>query len=127
MRYSLFAIIMLIICNQLYASFPVNRMSVKNMSLKHEVSFISETVFITDSQESSDFNILNISPAANNSDDSLEKFGLFVMWLTMGILAMHRWHANKPKVWNILYICTAGGGGIWWLIDGIRIINGDFI
>jgi|GEM_PF-5437335 len=85
MRYSLFAIIMLIICNQLYASFPVNRMSVKNMSLKHEVSFISETVFITDSQESSDFNILNISPAANNSDDSLEKFGLFVMWLTMGI------------------------------------------
>ena len=49
-----------------------------------------------------------------------------VLWFFLGFLAAHRWYRGKPAVWNILFIITAGGLGIWALVDLINILTGNF-
>ena len=47
-----------------------------------------------------------------------------VLALLVGGLAIHRFYLGY--VWQgIVQILTAGGCGIWWLIDVIRIVTGD--
>lgn len=48
-----------------------------------------------------------------------------ILALTLGLLAAHRWYLNKYFGWNIFFIFSFGGLGIWLLIDIIRIITGD--
>jgi len=48
------------------------------------------------------------------------------LWFFLGFLAGHRWYRGKPAGWNILYILTAGGFGIWAIVDLIFILTGKF-
>jgi hypothetical protein len=51
---------------------------------------------------------------------------LFLLWFFLGGFAAHRWYAKKPIGWNILFILTAGGCGVWAIFDLVNIIKGDF-
>lgn len=51
---------------------------------------------------------------------------LLVLWFFLGFFAAHRWYAGKPVGWNILFILTAGGCGVWALVDLVQILTGDF-
>ena len=64
------------------------------------------------------------SPAATNGGDNM--IVAILLWFFLGGFAAHRWYAGKPVGWNILFILTFGGLGIWWLIDGIMILTGSF-
>jgi TM2 domain-containing membrane protein YozV len=53
-------------------------------------------------------------------------------WLTcvllcwfLGIFGVHRFYLGKTTT-GILQLCTLGGFGIWWLIDFVMIITGNF-
>lgn len=48
------------------------------------------------------------------------------LWFFLGFLAGHRWYRGKPAGWNILYILTFGGLGIWALVDLVFILTGKF-
>lgn len=61
---------------------------------------------------------------ATNSLD--EKWILLLLWFFLGGLAAHRWYAKKPVIWNILFIITLGGCGIWAIIDLINILTDNF-
>lgn len=67
-----------------------------------------------------------ISPAVadGGADDTF--IITLLLWFFLGGIAGHRWYAHKPTGWNILFILTLGGLGIWWLIDGINILTGNF-
>lgn len=52
---------------------------------------------------------------------------LLLLWFVLGYFAAHRWYAGRPVGWNILYILTAGGCGIWALVDLINILRRDFM
>ena len=56
-----------------------------------------------------------------------EDWILLALWFFLGGFAAHRWYAKRPIGWNILYILTFGGLGIWAIIDLIQIINQDFM
>lgn len=43
----------------------------------------------------------------------------------LGILGAHRFYAGKTGT-AILMICTLGGLGIWWLVDAIMLLTGNF-
>jgi TM2 domain-containing membrane protein YozV len=43
----------------------------------------------------------------------------------LGALGVHRFYTRKVAT-GILMLCTLGGFGIWWLIDLVFIISGDF-
>ncbi|MCF8253018.1 MAG: TM2 domain-containing protein [Bacteroidia bacterium] len=55
-----------------------------------------------------------------------EKLILVLLCVFLGGVAAHRWYAKKPIGWNILFILTGGGCGIWWLIDLIHILTDEF-
>ena len=92
-----------------YASFPVKRVA------KMDVNTSSELV-----QPNYDL----ISPAAVASEKS-QGIAL-VLGVFLGWIAGHKWYLGNPWFINVLFIITLGGFGIWWAIDMIRIITGDY-
>jgi hypothetical protein len=66
------------------------------------------------------------SSKAPMSKGDRELLILIALWFFLGAFAAHRWYAGKPVGWNILFILTAGGCGVWAIIDLVNIIKGDF-
>ncbi|MDZ7847578.1 MAG: NINE protein [Owenweeksia sp.] len=56
----------------------------------------------------------------------LKKTGYFWLFGSPGLFAAHRWYAGKPTGWNILFILTGGGCGVWAIVDLINILKQDF-
>jgi len=48
-----------------------------------------------------------------------------VLGLTLGVFGAHRFYAGKIGT-GLLMLCTAGGLGIWYLVDNIMIAAGGF-
>ena len=47
-----------------------------------------------------------------------------LLWFFLGGLGMHRFYMGDIAI-GILQLLTIGGFGIWWLIDGIRLLTGS--
>lgn len=48
-----------------------------------------------------------------------------VLGLVLGVFGAHRFYVGKVGT-GILMLCTAGGLGIWYLVDNIMIASGGF-
>jgi len=100
-------LVMVLSFSHAYASFPVPR----------TVDATTTTSVAIDSEEE----ITLSSPAATAAED---KFVIaLLLWFFLGGFAGHRWYLGSPVGWNILFILTLGGVGIWWIIDGIDILT----
>ena len=88
-----------------YASFPVLRT-------------VTTTVTAEDTVEEI---VVLESPAAAVA--GYDQIVALLLWFFLGGLAGHRWYLGSPIGWNILFILTLGGVGVWWIIDGIDIIT----
>ncbi len=104
----LFAFVMLAVTNT-YAGFPVERTVAVSIDTD-ELSEDTTTAELT-------------SPAAAAGDDQIVAL---LLWFFLGGLAGHRWYLGSPIGWNILFILTLGGLGVWWIIDGIDIITRNY-
>lgn len=119
MKFKLFfsALVLIFSINTAYASFPVER----------TVSATS-TETVSDSVEKSGTMEMS-TPAAQSSEKSQ---GIaMLLALILGGFAAHRWYLKSPIGWNILFILTLGGLGVWWVIDFVHIFtegypNADF-
>lgn len=108
------------------ASFPVKKVN--------NVNVASEQIVITkknvDSKVQAQFKSVSKSDVTKANVPSRggdnEKLITILLWVFLGGLAAHRWYAGKPTGWNILFILTAGGCGVWAIIDLINIIKDDF-
>ncbi len=65
-----------------------------------------------------------LTPIASAVGDNLV-IGI-LLWFFLGWAAGHRWYYGKPILWNIVFIVTAMGLGVWWIIDLINMITGRF-
>lgn len=92
-----------------YASFPVKRVAVIDYSSEISKDSVTEVL---------------VSPAAAGSEKS-QGIAL-LLGIFLGGLAGHKWYLGNPWYINVLFIITLGGLGIWWVVDMIRIITGDY-
>ena len=110
LNYMLTLLLFLAVSTSSFASFPVERTA--------EATTDQEVV----NQETSEETTFT-SPAAAVAAKS--KGIALLLWWFIGFLAAHRWYAGTPVWASVVFILTFGGFGVWWLIDGIRIMTGD--
>ena len=65
------------------------------------------------------------SPAATLSTSERRILPAFLLCFFLGVFGAHRFYAGKIGT-GILELLTAGGLGIWWLVDIILIVTGSF-
>ena len=53
------------------------------------------------------------------------KFVAAVLCFFLGVFGVHRFYVGKIGT-GIIQLCTAGGLGVWWIIDLIMILLGSF-
>ncbi|WP_242131919.1 NINE protein [Aestuariivivens marinum] len=91
-----------------YASFPVKRTT----------SATTNTEVTTSTTEV-------VEPLATVA--SQDKWVGVALWFFLGWpFAAHRWYYKKPVGWNILFIVTFAGLGIWAIVDLINILTDNF-
>lgn len=117
-------LILSVLGTTLHASIPVKKEKIETVS--------SETTTISTEKGDVDLNAnftVNsedaVSPAVASGADN-EFIITVLLWFFLGGFAAHRWYKKKDPLMNILFIITLGGLGIWWLIDGIKILQKDF-
>ncbi|MFT4533953.1 MAG: hypothetical protein ACI9P5_001305 [Saprospiraceae bacterium] len=119
-----------LMCMSAFASFPVNKKNVEKAianveTISTQAVTIDANIAKTVTMPQLTVDAENaLSPAATGADDDL--LILLVLWLLIWPLAAHRWYAGKPAGWNILFILTFGGFGIWALVDLINILTDNF-
>lgn len=100
--------------NFVFASFPVER--TQPITNKVENTTASKVNINDDEEENATF-------SAVRSGEKSQGIAL-ILALTLGLLAAHRWYLGFPAIYNIFFIFTFGGFGIWLLVDIIRICFG---
>jgi len=107
-----------------YASFPVKNESKKEQSIgfgreKLGAPQIQSNVVLNENDKED-------TPKSIQFEDIDEKLILVLLLICLWPIAAHRWYKRKPIIWNILFILTIGGYGIWLLIDLVNILIDEF-
>ena len=108
-----------------YASFPVKieEVKIETITKSKEENPVSKTEkSITKLNKKADKKAA--APSAPAVDE--EFIITLLLLLFLGGFAAHRWYKGKPAGWNILFILTAGGCGIWALVDLVNILTKKF-
>jgi hypothetical protein len=125
-KLTLIAIIAMLVVSEtsVYASFPVKK-ETKKAQVTEQTS-VSSTVAsnsLSNTVVAKKTEVAKKAVAGGMDEDMIITI---VLWAFLGWLAGHRWYKGKPLIWNVLFIITAGGCGIWWVIDLINILQGNF-
>lgn len=123
----IFTVAILAAVGTVFASFPVT----ENGEIKksEEVTNYSEAEMLMQQLGIEEADVAEFAPAGTEDSNGTmldEMWILVLLWFFLGFVAAHRWYAGKPAGWNILFILTGGGCGIWAIIDLIHIITGKF-
>ncbi len=116
------ALVTLITGNVVNASFPV-----KSQPKQEQTTGTSNSNSDLSSVEKQSVAVekaKSIQPEKTQMDEEL--LITLLLWFFLGGLAAHRWYKKKPAGWNILFILTLGGCGIWAIIDLVNILTGKF-
>jgi len=110
----------------LFGSFPVRTKN--NQMITNEKVVINKTN--VDEKVQTQVHTL-VKKAENNNKVNLpssedDKLITILLLVLLGGFAAHRWYKKKPIGWNILFILTGGGCGVWAIIDLINIITDKF-
>lgn len=115
--------IVIITGSSVYASFPV-----KNEVKTEQTTNSTSTATTSNAELKSVEKTLSEKVSAKPEKTQMDKEMIItlLLWFFLGGLAAHRWYKKKPAGWNILFILTAGGCGIWAIVDLINILTDNF-
>lgn len=117
-------VLMLFIGSFVHASFPVKESnSAKSIeNVKQNAKNIEQKSTQIKSFDKSEVEN-KVTSKMDGDNDMLITTLLFIL---LGFIAAHRWYKKKPAIWNILFILTGGGFGIWAIVDLYNILTGKF-
>jgi hypothetical protein len=111
---------------KLLLSFLVFFMAVTTASASFPVKRATTTVESTTTVSTNDSDVSAMTSPAVMVKRADKMLIALLLWLFLGGFAAHRWYLGSPIGWNILFILTLGGLGVWWIIDGIDIITENY-
>jgi hypothetical protein len=123
----IFTVAILAAVGTVFASFPVTEKG--EIKKSEEATSYSEAEVLMQQLGMEEADIAEFAPAGTEDANGTmldEMWILVLLWFFLGFVAAHRWYAGKPAGWNILFILTGGGCGIWAIIDLIHILTGKF-
>lgn len=109
--------------SSVYASFPVKN-EVKTEQTTNSASANANSSAELKAVEKSFVEKVSAKPTKTQGDN--DKLITVLLWVFLGGLAAHRWYKKKPIGWNILFILTGGGCGVWAIVDLINILTDNF-
>ncbi len=117
-----------IIAGPTFASFPIVIDDKKEKTEQASDNINNPTeergeVIVNDTKKNETVNQVKDEKTPNMGD---EKLITILLWVLLWPLAAHRWYKKKPVGWNILFILTGGGCGVWALVDIINILTDNF-
>ncbi len=127
-KFILFSLLSVLLVTITFASIPVDKNASQQEKIETSVEGVDIQSLIS-SVEQEDADIAEeISSTADSSSTNIdnELVILLLLWFFLGFVAGHRWYAGKPLGWNILFILTGGGCGIWAIVDLVNILTGKF-
>lgn len=129
-----FAVCSTLVSNVMFASFPVN--TEKKDNKIETVVGSNDVVSTIQNADESAFDqvdakemkkaVKKAKAEKSESGADRELVITLLLWFFLGGFAAHRWYKGKPAGWNILFILTAGGCGIWAIVDLVNILTGKF-
>lgn len=102
----------------------------ENASIKNQIQLLNNAIKQTklDSKKAEDnakTNVVVIAKSKNaDPGDGKSQIIALILCICVGVLGIHRFYLGYTME-GVLMLLTAGGCGIWALIDLIRIITGD--
>ena len=110
--------------NTTNASLPIKTEKGKVVKTEQQVLTNESVVELNKANDSQKTEVRAKNTITQNAMD--EKWVLVLLWFFLGGFAAHRWYKGKPALNNILLILTAGGCGIWAIIDLVNILTDKF-
>jgi hypothetical protein len=109
--------------SSVYASFPV-----KNETRTEQITNATTPSTTQNAEVKAVEKALTEKVSAKPEKTQMDKEMIItlLLWFFLGGVAAHRWYKKKPVGWNILYIITLGGCGIWAIVDLINILTDNF-
>lgn len=122
-----FSLMLMTSLTVVHASFPVTK---SGEIQKSEVTAYSEADVLMQELGIDQSEMAEVMEDSQLSSEKVqmgqEKLITLLLWFFLGGLAGHRWYAGKPIGWNILFILTAGGCGVWAIVDLVNILTDNF-
>lgn len=109
--------------SSVYASFPVKNETRTEQTTNATTSSTTQNAEVK-AVEKALTEKVSAKPEKTQMDK--EMIITLLLWFFLGGVAAHRWYKKKPVGWNILYIITLGGCGIWAIVDLINILTDNF-
>lgn len=124
--FAVVAMLLILPVSLTFASFPVKQHN-NEVKASEKVVINKDNVQQKAEQQLIDGSNSELNKATSSKGGgSDEKLILILLWFFLGVFAAHRWYKGKPVGWNILFILTLGGCGVWAIIDLINIITDKF-
>lgn len=124
--FTVLSVSLLLVSGTVFASFPVQEENKTENQITVSDAQIDNNVAIELSKSEIKTTIKKDYIKSTPKKGGKSKTTLILLWVFLGGFAAHRWYAGKPAGWNILFILTAGGCGVWAIIDLIKIITDEF-
>ncbi len=121
------ALVFMLTVTSTYASFPVLRTEKPIIDTKISDNNISVNIANANKELLNNVDVGEVYTAAAVVKKGKDKWVGVAFWFFLGWpFAAHRWYYGKPAGWNILFILTFGGLGIWAIIDLVNILTDNF-
>ncbi len=115
--FAIVAFSFLLFSTNAFASFPVKKDKATEITVENQTT--TNSIFDENESESGSSSAIAVG--------GYDKWVAAALWFVLGWpFAAHRWYAGKPAGWNILFILTFAGLGVWAIVDIVNILTDNF-
>jgi TM2 domain len=116
------AIFIIATTNICQGAFPINQIETINITAQQSESI--ETIKIVQTENSLQNQNKEFGGEKEKKSNERNKVVAILLWFFLGAIGIHRLYLGYTTI-GLIQMFTLCGLGIWWLIDGFRLLTGS--